>query len=58
MPYSPINYETLCDKHGKQQATVNYPHKSVNIGMPKNKNEKRNGGCPFCKTEKRQAQKN
>lgn len=45
------SYEVLCDTHGIQDGKVNYKHKSVAVGAPKNKRDRRDGGCPRCKTE-------
>jgi hypothetical protein len=39
-----------CDKHG-QLYTALPPFKVVFVSMPKTKNQRKFGGCPFCKRE-------
>jgi hypothetical protein len=49
-------HETLCDKHGTQEAGNKFKHKSVTCGAPKTKQQRRHGGCDACKAEKRAEQ--
>lgn len=44
-----IRYIVQCLKHGKE--TKDWHGKQVVVPAPKNKNERKNGGCPFCKQE-------
>lgn len=39
----------FCLKHGKERKGQQY--KMVQVPFPKGKNERRFGGCPFCKAE-------
>lgn len=52
---STVTFEVLCDKHGVQQSSVNYPHKCLAVGRPTTKKERYSGGCPMCKKEQREA---
>lgn len=42
----------LCEKHGKLSAEkFRWAGKCVQVPIPKSKNQRKNGGCPFCKKE-------
>lgn len=43
-------FECACDVHGTPRSHDN--KKYIKIGTPRNKNERKNGGCPQCKAIK------
>lgn len=47
-----VLWETLCNIHGNQETANKWNHRSLYVGKPKNKRDRRHGGCPRCKSEK------
>lgn len=44
-------YAVQCVRHGVE--SKDWAGKQVVVPRPKNKEERRSGGCPFCNTERR-----
>lgn len=44
-----------CLKHGRESDT--WAGKQVKVNPPRNKRDRREGGCPFCKQERIEAEK-
>lgn len=43
-------FSVRCDKHGQKHSAIG-EEKVVFVPVPKNKNQKKFGGCPMCKRE-------
>ena len=50
-----IRYVVHCPRHGVE--SKDWDGKQVVVSKPKGKNDQKNGGCPYCLKEKREAEK-
>ena len=50
-----LHYVVNCTKHGAESSV--WAGKQVKVGKPQHKRDRNNGGCPFCKAERAQSQR-
>lgn len=48
-------YESLCEKHGRQEDKAKWKHKTIAVGKPKNRTQRKEGGCDMCRAEAKAA---
>ena len=48
-------YIVQCNRHGSE--SKDWAGKQVVVSQPQTKEERKNGGCPYCKKEERDATK-